>query len=213
MLVSAIIPAYNEASTIGNVLEVLKNTSEVNEIIVVSDGSEDQTAQVARKYHVNVIELKENIGKGGAMKVGVEKAIGDMILFLDADLMGLTQQHINHLLYPVLQGRTKMTIGVFDGGRLSTDLAQKISPFLSGQRALKKEILSNLSNMEVSKFGIEVALTNYVKIHEIPYKKVVLSEITHRMKEEKLGFKKGVQARMKMYWDIVRSFAAVKDSE
>ncbi len=210
MLVSAIIPAYNEAQTIGKVLEVLKDTSEVNEIIVVSDGSEDETAQIAREYNVKVVELKDNIGKGGAMKVGVEKAIGDVILFLDADLMGLMQQHIKYLLYPVLQGSAKMTIGVFEGGRLSTDLAQKISPFLSGQRALRKEILLNLNNMEITKFGIEVALTNYVKNHEISYKKVVLSEITHRMKEEKLGFKKGVQARMKMYWEIVRSFAMAK---
>lgn len=210
MVISAIIPAYNEAPTIGKVLEILSMVREIDEIIVVSDGSKDQTAEIARQHGAKVIELGTNIGKGGAMKVGLDNCKGDIVLFLDADLIGLTVKHVISLLHPVMSGETKMSVGVFEGGRFSTDLAQRISPFLSGQRAVRKDVLQHLNNMEVTKFGIEVALTNYVRKNNIPNQKVVLDHMTHVMKEEKLGWKKGVQARIKMYWDILRSFTLVR---
>ncbi|MBZ4645902.1 MAG: hypothetical protein PWR27_7 [Petroclostridium sp.] len=210
MQISAIIPAYNEAPTIGKIVDVLSHVQEIGEIIVVSDGSTDNTAEVARQSGAKVIELAVNIGKGGAMKAGVDNCSGDIILFLDADLIGLTERHVKNLLYPVIKGEVEMTIGIFDGGRFSTDLAQKVSPFLSGQRAIKKHILNNICNMEITKFGVEVALTNYVRKKNIAYKKVVLEQMTHIMKEEKLGWKKGVQARMKMYWEIIKGLSLVR---
>ena len=210
MQISAIIPAYNEAPTIKKVIEVLSQLEEIQETIVVSDGSEDRTAQIARQAGARVIELMRNIGKGGAMKVGLDHCGADIVLFLDADLIGLTPEHVRNLLQPVVSGETDMSIGIFDGGRFSTDLAQKISPFLSGQRAVKKAVLQDLFNMEVAKFGIEVALTDYVRKNNIPYQKVRLPQMTHVMKEEKLGWKKGIWARLKMYWEILRSLTTIK---
>ena len=210
MQISAIIPAYNEAPTIKKVIEVLSQLEEIQETIVVSDGSEDRTAPIARQAGARVIELMRNIGKGGAMKVGLDHCGADIVLFLDADLIGLTPEHVRNLLQPVVSGEADMSIGIFDGGRFSTDLAQKISPFLSGQRAVKKAVLQDLCNMEVSKFGIEVALTDYVRKNNIPYQKVRLPQMTHVMKEEKLGWKKGIRARLKMYWEILRSLTTIK---
>ena len=63
MKISAIIPAYNEAERIHQVLRVLKKMDIINEIIVVSDGSTDETAAIARKFTTHVIELDDNIGK------------------------------------------------------------------------------------------------------------------------------------------------------
>ncbi len=209
MKISAIIPAYNEADTIGDVVDVLSHIKEIDEIIVVSDGSEDDTVSNAKSRGAKVIELTTNIGKGGAMKVGLDNCSGDVVLFLDADLIGLTEGHIKRLLTPVITEAYEMTIGIFDGGRFRTDLAQWISPFLSGQRAVRKEMLANLCNMEISKFGIEVVLTNYVKRNNIPYKKVFLQQMSHVMKEEKLGIIKGLHARMKMYWEILKGIALV----
>ena len=81
MEVMAIIPAYNEERTIGDVLSVLKEVSLVNKIIVVSDGSTDNTVKVARSYGVEVVELQENRGKGGALKAGLDNAKTDVVLF------------------------------------------------------------------------------------------------------------------------------------
>ena len=98
MTISAIIPAYNEENTIAAVINTLKKVSDIQEIIVVSDGSEDKTAQIARERQVTVIELPKNMGKGAAIKTGLDASKGEVLLFLDADLIGLKEMHdcLNH---------------------------------------------------------------------------------------------------------------------
>ena len=208
MIVTAIIPAFNEEHNIGAVLDTLTVSPLISEIVVVSDGSEDNTVSVASAYEeVRVIELLDNRGKGGAVKAGLENSGGDIILILDADLIGLKEEHINALLQPVTSGRTKMTTGLFEKGRPVTDLAQKVAPFLSGQRVLQRELLENISDMDLSRFGIEVALQRYVEEHAVENELVQLPLLSHVMKEEKLGFWKGITARVKMYWEIIRYVA------
>jgi len=202
MKVAVVIPAKNEENTIGDVVRVCKAVSIIDEVIVVSDGSDDKTAYLANISGAKVIELPENIGKGGAMMVGVNNTEAEVILFLDADLIGLTINHVNDLLLPVLNGEVEMTVGVFEHGRLATDLAQVIAPYLSGQRALKKTLLMQMSNLDVTRFGVEAALTRFAKDQGMNLKKVLLPNMSHVMKEEKLGLVKGFAARMKMYWEI-----------
>lgn len=204
MKVSAVIPAYNEEKTLSNVLDPLKKVKEIGEILVISDGSTDNTVDVSRNKGVKVIELTENIGKGGAMVIGVKNAKFPVVLFLDADLLGLTSEHVKNLIDPVLYENYSMSIGVFEKGRVTTDLAQYVAPFLSGQRAVKKELIDEVFDLGTSRFGVEVALTQYAKEKKLPVKEVHLYDMSHVMKEEKLGFKKGFMARMKMYWDIAK---------
>ncbi len=210
MRVIAIIPAYNEEKTIGDVLQVLQETDLIDTIVVVSDGSTDGTVDVAREYDVVVIELAENMGKGGAMAAGLESTEADVILFLDADLIGLTEAHVRSLLDPVISGRAEMTLGIFERGRMVTDLAQKVAPYLSGQRAVRRSLLEKISDMDITRFGVEVALTQYIEEHGIRVEEVVLSDMSHVMKEEKLGLVKGLAARFKMYWEIVKYFARIE---
>jgi polyisoprenyl-phosphate glycosyltransferase len=210
MRVIAIIPAYNEEKTIGDVLEVVKKTDIVDSIIVVSDGSTDGTVEVARSHGVHVIELKENLGKGGAMSAGMVSSESDIILFLDADLLGLTEAHVRSLVQPVMTGEAEMTLGLFDRGRLATDLALKVAPFLTGQRAVRRSLLEQISDMEISRFGVEVAITRHIEHRGIPVKAVTLHDMSHVMKEEKMGLVKGFAARMKMYWEIVKSLIQIE---
>ncbi|MFY9412655.1 MAG: glycosyltransferase family 2 protein, partial [Dethiobacteria bacterium] len=159
MDVAAIVPAYNEEKTIGAVLGVLTKCRLINEVIVVSDGSTDDTVKIALQFDgVQVVELPENRGKGGAMKAGLEQTAAEIVLFLDADLIGLTEDHVNALLQPVLENQALMSLGVFEKGRVATDLAQKVAPYLSGQRALQRDLLSDLSDLDLTRFGVEVAL-------------------------------------------------------
>lgn len=208
MKVAAVIPAYNEEATIGTVVATLRNVHDIQEIIVVSDGSEDGTAEAARSAGASVIELPENMGKAAAMKTGVEATDAQVVLFLDADLMGLQESHVRSLLAPVVEKRADMSIGVFDDGRMATDIAQMVAPYLSGQRAVRREILNEvfLENPDVDtlRFGIEVALTRHVKNHGYHVVEVPLEEMSHLMKEEKLGLVKGAAARIKMYYEILK---------
>lgn len=203
----SIVPAYNEEENIGIVLQTLKEVSLIDEIVVVSDGSTDNTVEVANSYGVNVIDLEENKGKGGAMKVGLERVKADVILFLDADLIGLKKEHVHNLLEPVISEEAQMSIGIFEKGRMATDLAQKVAPYLSGQRAVRSSLLEKVSDLDVSRFGVEVSLTRLVEREKLKVKEVILKDMSHVMKEEKLGVVKGLAARMKMYWEIVKYFA------
>lgn len=205
MRVAAIVPAYNEEQTIGPVIEALLECRRLEEIIVVSDGSDDGTAEVARRYPVKVLELEQNVGKGGAMKAGANETNCEVLLFVDADLVGLHTEHIEALLEPVLSGRTAMSIGVFSEGRRSTDLAQKLAPALSGQRAVRKDLFDQVPNLEHSGYGVEIALTQYAERHNVEIVRVPLPTVSQVMKEEKRGLVEGMRARLKMYWEIVRS--------
>lgn len=202
--IAVIIPAYNEEKTIGDVLRVVKNVKLIDQIIVVSDGSIDNTVNIAKEYQVEILELANNIGKGGALSKGVGATRSDIILFLDADLIGLNEQHIIDLLDPVIDNEVDMTIGVFNNGRFTTDLAQKIAPYLSGQRAMKRYIFESIPNIAFTKYGVEVAMTQYAVNNKIKFKEVILNNLTHVMKEEKLGIVKGFVSRLRMYWDIIK---------
>lgn len=210
MSVAAIIPAYNEEHTIGVVIEALLPCPLINEIIVVSDGSTDGTVQAAQRYPVKVVALEENVGKGGAMKAGANHTNCSVLLFLDADLVGLERKHVEDLLRPVLTGQTAMSIGVFSEGRLFTDLALKITPSLSGQRAVRKELFDAVPDLEGSRYGVEAALTQYAERQGVNIVKVPLAHMSHVTKEEKRGLVMGLQARIEMYKDIARSLRSEK---
>ena len=160
MSVTAIIPAYNEEKHIGQVLAAVKRVSEIDDIVVVSDGSTDRTVEVACGFHgVRVIQLPQNMGKGYAMKVGLDNTPASIVLFLDADLVGLEPHHIRALLLPVYHGAADMALGVFCSGRGMTDLAQRLTPFLTGQRAVKRWVLDMLGDdVWNTGYGVEMAL-------------------------------------------------------
>ncbi len=206
MIVSVLIPAYNEEKTITDVIMAAKECEVVDEIIVIDDGSTDSTYEKAEKTGVKVIKLPRNIGKGGALKKGIDESRGEIIVFLDADLIGLKPKHIEALVKPVMEGDVGMTVGIFKKGRKTTDLSQYLTPFLSGQRAIKRNLLLKFDKIEFTKYGIEVALTKYAKRENIKVEFVDLYDITHLMKEEKRGLIRGFLERLKMYYQLLRQF-------
>src|SRR5947208_448516 len=134
--VAIIIPAYNEEDRILNVLRAVKASKLTSEIIVVSDGSTDRTAEVARSVPgVGVHELPWNQGKGAAMAAGVRLTQARYVTFVDADLGGLTATHVDGIIQPLLDRRCDMCVGIFRGGKVWSDAAHTFTPYFSGQRA------------------------------------------------------------------------------
>lgn len=111
--VCVIIPAYNESRTIRKVMGVVKKSKLIDEIVVVDDGSKDDTYKKAKKTGVTVIRHKKNKGKGAAMKTGLDNSVGDVVLFLDADLGGINEKKIDNLIEPVLNNKADFTKSTF----------------------------------------------------------------------------------------------------
>lgn len=83
---SIIIPVYNEEGNIGNLITRIKDyLSENDELIIIDDGSEDNTSQELKLHDCVVITLEKNHGKGAAMRQGIQKATGDLIIFMGGD--------------------------------------------------------------------------------------------------------------------------------
>ncbi|MFW6238166.1 MAG: glycosyltransferase family 2 protein [Halanaerobiales bacterium] len=204
MKICTLIPAYNEEKTINKIVKTVSNIDRIDRVIVVDDGSTDNTAGEAGKAGAEVISLNENRGKGAALMKGIAGIEADILLMLDGDLIGLTADHVHKLLAPVLKNDVDMAVGIFDHGQGLTDLAQQVTPKLSGQRAIKLDILKEIQDLDDTGFGVEISINNYVKNHgDIEY--VELRNLSHVMKEEKMGLWKGLLARLKMYWEILRT--------
>lgn len=212
MKISLIIPAYNEEKTIGNVILVALENPFIDEVVVVNDGSKDRTPIIAKKMGVNLVNLPENKGKGYALFEGVKKTTGDIIVFLDADLIDLKPFHITELIRPIIEGEYLTTCGIFEKGRFATDLSHKLTPFLSGQRAMLRTLWGNFKYDPEIRYGFEITLSDYFWRNKIKVKYVVLEGVTQLMKEEKIGHKEGRKSRFKMYKDIAKSiFRIAKD--
>ena len=84
--VSVIIPARNEAGTVGTIVEAIVGTGRVEEVVVVDDGSNDATAVVAAAAGGRVVRASHGPGKGAAMRDGVKATSGEVIVFCDGDL-------------------------------------------------------------------------------------------------------------------------------
>ena len=181
-------------------------------MIVVDDGSTDGTFGAASAHpaaqgktaKICVVRQTENRGKGAAMLRGAAHAAPcDVLLFLDADLVGLTPAHVSGLLAPVTSGQMAMALGVFRGGRGATTLAQWIAPNTSGQRAIRRDLFLSVPGLAASGYGVELAITNYVLGNGLPVAQVVLQDVTHPMKEEKLGWTRGFASRLRMYHQMI----------
>jgi glycosyltransferase involved in cell wall biosynthesis len=207
--VVAIIPAHNEGARIGHVLDVLKKVPLVDRIIVVDDGSDDNTSETVKNYGVEVIRLDVNRGKASAMDEGVQRTSEPNLLFIDADLQNLSVKHVNDLIQPVLKGEVEMTMGIFKKGRFRTDIAHFISPGLSGQRAIKRhvwDLLDKSRPMDTIGYGIEEELQALVKEGKTTLQIVHWEGVSQFTKEEKLGPQQGLKLRMRMYQDIIRTW-------
>lgn len=203
MLISAIVPAFNEEARIGDTIRALCAIPEIHEVIVVDDGSTDRTTDKAREAGAHqVISLALNRGKGGALACGADVACGDVLCFVDADL-GASATEFVKLIEPVKRGEVDMVVASFPPAKRRAGIGlvkglavwgiQQLSGFrsqapLSGQRVLKRKIWEQAVCARDG-FGVEVGLTVDCLRHGYTMREVPVLMVHRETGRDLQGFK------------------------
>ena len=184
---AAVIPAWNEATTVGAVVYAALDARRVDEVVVVDNASTDATATAAAAHGARVVR-EPRPGKGEALRAGVAAvADADVVVFLDADLVGLRPGHIDDLVAAVRAGGAAMACGLFDRGPVANAIFLASLPVLTGQRAVRRELFDALDLADVRGYRVEAALNSLVARRGLERHDVVLAGLWHRTKEEKLA--------------------------
>jgi glycosyltransferase involved in cell wall biosynthesis len=191
MVLSIVIPAYNEGKTIHKILDKIKSVQLVaginKEIIVVDDSSTDNTGEAIAKYlsennSLNIQYHKHpvNKGKGAALRTGIEKATGNFIVIQDADLEYDPQEY-NLLLMPILNDFADVVYGSrFRGG-----MPHRVLFFW---HSIGNRVLTSISNMFTN-----LNLTDMETCYKL-FKSEVIKSIS--LKENRFGFEPEVTAKI-----------------
>jgi glycosyltransferase involved in cell wall biosynthesis len=202
--ISVIIAAYNEAPRIGSVLSVVAGHPLIDEVIVVNDGSSDETSEVVKRFGVRLIENETNIGKTASCKRGLESAKNDIIIFLDADLTGLTGKNIYDLAGPVLNGIADWTLSLRGNSAIHMKLLKV--DCLSGERAARKELLLDpliWSKPQIG-YSMEVMMNEALLNRGAAFQSVNMPNLRIITKSGKVGFIRGWYGELRMVAQISR---------
>jgi glycosyltransferase involved in cell wall biosynthesis len=182
--IGVVIPAYNEAATVGDVVDVARRVRAVDDLVVVDDGSGDGTAQVAAAHGARVVAAAHR-GKGETLLAGARATDTDILVLLDADLTGLRPDHVDRLARTVVDEDATMALGLFDRGPWLNWVFLWLLPRLTGERALRRELLLSLDPADARGYRIEAALNSCVAERGGAVRAFVLDGMFHRTKEEK----------------------------
>lgn len=201
MKVSIAIPCYNEEKTIKEVIERVKKLKISKEIIVVDDGSTDNSWAIIRKQkNIKFIRHKKNMGKGAAVKTALKNADGEIFLVQDAD-MELDPIQIPKLIEPILIGQAHVTYGTrnnrkndmhnrspifYFGGLLITFITNflynlKLTDEACGYKVFRINVIRDIK-IENDRFEWEPEITaklakKNIKIYEVPVKSTARSTL------------------------------------
>lgn len=202
MRVSFLIPAYNEAATIGEVLSRIEALGLDTQVIVVDDGSTDATADVAEAYGARLVRREPHGGgsKAHAMEAGVEATDADAFLFVDADCIDLTGAHLDQICEPFVAGRAAMSLGWFDYG-VWNPLVNRFPP-TTGQRVIHRWVWDAIPPSKREGFTIEFMINEVIADSRVPTVSRTMKGVTHRTKRDKFGPLRGWKHTIEMFWDV-----------
>ncbi|HEB13028.1 MAG TPA: glycosyltransferase [Actinobacteria bacterium] len=193
-----LIPAFNEEASISSTIQGLRRTIDGVEIVVVDDGSEDDTAALAEAAGASVMQMPGNLGKGAAVNrafTELDLSDDDVLLLIDADLGDSSAEGVK-LVSALIDGEADMVIAIFDKPRrpggfgLVKGLARwgikRLGSFyvqapLSGQRAMKASLFREVGGLDGG-YGMETGLT--IDALRLGYK---IKEVSTKMSHNETG--------------------------
>lgn len=212
--ISVIIPVYNEEETICEILERVLDLKLEKEVIVVDDGSSDGTwktlTKFAKKRAVLIVRHENNMGKGSAIRTGLKKASGGVIVFQDADLE-YSPEWIPKLVQPILNREADVVfgsrfIGRIEGMSLANRIGNRfltmitrllygsnITDMETGYKAFSRSALKNIK-LTAKRFEIEPEITAKVLMKGYKIVEIPIDYIARTKGEKKIGIRDGFVA-------------------
>jgi glycosyltransferase involved in cell wall biosynthesis len=211
--ISCIVCAYNEADRIRHILDAVYRHPMLYEIIVVNDGSTDDTAAMLANYpDIRVLSYSPNRGKTYAMNQGVAAAGGDYLMFLDADLAGVTPADVEALARPVANGWTDVSISL----RANSLLIYRLLglDFVSGERVIPAWLVADAltAMQQLPRWGGEAFINDRICREKLSIAVVKWPAVYNIRKYQKVGFWRGIFAELAMVGDafqVLNPFGAV----
>ena len=222
-LLSVIVPVFNEEKTIEQIISEIRNSGIKSiELIIVDDGSTDSTSNILKKNknNVNILILKEkNEGKGSALREGIKRATGEIVIIQDADLEYDPKEY-SKLIAPIIDGRADVVYGSrfmgsdahrvvyfwhFAANNLLTLFSNiftnlNLSDMESCYKVFRREIIQSIK-IEENSFGIEPEITAKIAKKKVRIYEVGISYHGRTYEEgKKIGLKDAFQA----VWAIVK---------
>jgi len=223
MTVSVIIAAHQEGENLGKVLAGVKQAlPDLEQLLVVDDGSTDATAQVASEMGAQVIRHPQKMGKGAAIRTGLKTATCDLIVFLDADGQDPPEE-LPRLIIPLLENRADLVNGskfmgecragaisglnrlgnLFMSGLINLLFRADITDSQSGFRAFRRDKIKDFK-LQATEYEIETemliqALKNRLRVLEIPV-------VRDKRWSGKTGFNRIRNGCRILYWIIKEKF-------
>ena len=203
--ISCVVCAYNEADRIRSILDAVDHHPALAEVIVVNDGSTDDTLALLRGYpDIRVISYAPNRGKTYALSRGIAAARGDYLMLLDADLAGITPADIQALADPVISGRAQVSISL---RRNSLPLYRWIGlDFVSGERVIPARLIGDAVEAmgRLPRWGGEPCINDVIIRGRLPIEVVDWPTVSNIRKYRKLGRWRGMVAELEMVGDTLR---------
>lgn len=209
--IDIVIPAKNEAKTIGAVVHAARLSGCVRRVIVVSDGSTDRTAQVAREHGAQVVELRKNVGKGRAMLLGLRLTDTQFVGYLDADLLGFQPLHLDSLWNALVHDQLAMVCGLRDYGPIQNAFQMtRFAETITGERLCARWLLNQVPLEYWSGYKIEAAINGYAKVLGAKVGKQLMPGVSIVNKTQKEGFWNGLKSHGRMFGEVGQTIERVK---
>ncbi|KKU98903.1 hypothetical protein A3H89_00365 [Candidatus Amesbacteria bacterium RIFCSPLOWO2_02_FULL_48_11] len=207
--IDAVIPCFNESSTVASVITACINSQCFNKIITVDDASTDQSPSVLQTYssQIQLIKHNQNLGKFAAVLTAIKNSKADLVFLLDADLINLTPQLLSQSIDAFNRHPIDMLIIPFKSGLLDF-LTRKVhwNEIQSGQRILRRHHFLKLKKYHRARFALETILNQQAILHQwktqVFYPPQPLIPITPS-KLKKHGLLKGLAEEVRMCREII----------